>query len=252
MSCVHRGPLVRSVLFSLCFTLVVVACSGDADRALAPGALSLSRSEGHNPRIIPPNGRYAGLTYGDWLAKSFQLEYAIPVPDNSAILGNESKLPIDQSDQLWILQSVSPPPQERHFTVPAGKALYITIFTWESDNFLCVEPNTNLTVPELRDLARSMVDAIPGPFQVYVDGRQVENVAQYRATSPVFNSTLPDNNVLQFLGCADALPGTYGPMVADGYAIILPPPAVGEHTIRESFQNFGDLVWHISIVPHRP
>ena len=245
-------PLSRSVLRGLILPLVALACNGDQSRVLAPRVYSSNSSEDHNPRIIQPDGRYAGLTYGDWLAKSFQLQYANPVPDNSAILGNEDKLPIGQPDQLWILQTVSPPPQERHFTVPAGKALYITIFTWESDNFLCVEPNTSLSVPELRALASSMVDAIPGPFRVYVDGRQVENVAQYRATSPVFNATLPDNNVLQFEGCADALPGTYGPMVADGYALILPPPAVGEHTIRESFQNYGDLVWHISVVPHRP
>jgi len=249
---VRSRPLSRSSLRSLILPLVVLACNGDQSRVLAPRVYSLTSSEDHNPRIIPPNGRYAGLTYGDWLAKSFQLEYAVPVPDNSAILGNEDKLSIGQSDQLWILQSVSPPPQERHFTVPAGKALYITIFTWESDNFLCVEPNTDLGVPELRALAKSMVDGIPGPFQVEVDGRLVENVAQYRATSLVFNATLPDNNLLQFLGCADALPGTYGPMVADGYALILPPPAVGEHTIRESFQNYGDLVWHITVVPQRP
>ena len=249
---VRIRPLSRSALRGWILPLLVLACNGDQSRVVAPRVYSLNNSEDHNPRILPPSGRYAGLTYGDWLAKSFQLEYGVPVPDNSAILGNEDKLSIGQSDQLWILQSVSPPPQERHFTVPAGKALYITIFTWESDNFLCVEPNTSLCVPELRALAKSMVDGIPGPFQVEVDGRLVENVAQYRTTAPVFTATLPDNNLLQFLGCADALPGTYGPMVADGYALILPPPSVGEHTIRESFQNYGDLVWHITVVPHRP
>lgn len=249
---IRSRPLHRTLLRGLIVPLLALACNGDQPGVLAPPVYSLNSSADHNPRIIPPNGRYAGLTYGDWLAKSFQLQYGIPVPDNAAILGNEDKLSIGQSDQLWILQTVSPPPQERHFTVPAGKALYITIFTWESDNLLCVEPNTNLTVPELRALAKSMVDGIPGPFQVEVDGRLVDNVAQYRATSPVFSSTLPDNNLLQSFGCADAAPGTYGPMVADGFAIILPPPAVGEHTIRESFQNFGDLVWHITVVPHRP
>jgi hypothetical protein len=251
VSRIRYWPLARSFLLRLILPFVALACSGDPARMLAPRAFSLSRSEAPNPRIIPPNGRYAGLTYGEWLAKSFQLYYANPVPDNSNLLGNEDKLLIGQPDHLWIIQSATPPPQERHFTVPVGTALYITIFTWESDNFLCVEPNTDLTLPELRALAKSFVDGIPGPFEVEVDGRRVENVTQYRSTSPVFSSTLPDNNLLQLFGCADALPGTYGPMVADGYALILPPPPVGEHTIRESFQNYGDNVWHITVVPRR-
>lgn len=251
MFCIHPRSASRSFLLGLILPLVALACNRDPSTTLAPRALSLSRGRNPNPRIIPPNARYDGLTYGEWLAKSFQLANANPVPVNSLFLGNEDKLPIGQPKHLWILQSATAPPQERHFTVPAGKALYIVIITWESDNFLCSEPDMNLTIPELRALAKSIVDGF-GPFQVEVDGRPVEDVAQYRATSPVFSSTLPDNNILQYFGCADALPGTYGPMVADGYALILPPPSVGEHIIRESFQNFGDLVWHITVVPRRP
>ena len=69
--------------------------------------------------------------------------------------------------------------------------------------------------------------------------------------------------ILQALDCTDALPGTYGPMVGDGYFLILAPLPVGDHFIHESgvlHLNPSDpsrhihveVSWHITVVPNPP
>jgi hypothetical protein len=109
-------------------------------------------------------------------------------------------------------------------------------------------------VEELRAIAKSVV----GWFQdieVQVDGISVEDPAAYRATSPVFNATTVEQ-------ICEAAPGTYGPMVADAYALLLAPLSVGVHTIHLSAvvvpdpsdpsQNVDvDVIWYITVVPHR-
>ena len=212
-----------------------------------------------NPGIIPPNAVYGGLSYGEWQAKLNQWQLGVPAADNPLLLGNEDKIANGQPHHVWFLGNTLPV-VDRHFTVPAGKALFATIFSVEADNSLCIDPDTNYTVDELRAIAKSVVDSFTD-IEVEVDGVPINDVAAYRSTSPVFEATLPDNNILQFLGCTDALPGTYGPMVADGYALLLAPLPVGEHTIHiaavvivdqsdPSKDVDVDITWHITVAPH--
>lgn len=233
--------------------------------ALALLTLSALKSEANNgnqnPGILPPNARYHGFTYGEWLVKFNQWFLSTPASVNPALLGNEKYLSSGQPKHLWFLANVDPV-VDRHFVVPAGTALFATILAGEWDNFFCVDPDTNYTVDQLRAIAKSVVDSFTD-IQVEVDYVPVKDVTRYRATTPVFNSTLPENNILQALGCADALPGTYGPMVGDGYFLILAPLPVGDHFIHESgvlHLNPSDpsqdihveVSWHITVVPrHR-
>jgi hypothetical protein len=142
----------------------------------------------------------------------------------------------------------------RHFTVPAGTALYATIFSVEWDNKICVDPDTDYSVDELRAIAKSIVDSFQD-IEVQVDGIPVEDVAAYRATSPEFYASTVEQ-------ICEAPAGTYGPMVADGYALLLAPPSVGVHTIHMSAvvvpdpsdpsQNVDvDVMWYITVAPHR-
>jgi hypothetical protein len=241
----------RSRLAALSFAFAVAS--------LAVNAAIGAQKGNPNPGIIPPSGHYAGLTYGEWLAGLNQWYLSVPAADNPILVGNEDKIAVGQPRQVWFLSNAAPV-VDRHFTVPAGKALYANIFGVEWDNFLCVDPDTSYTVDEMRGFAKSIVDSFTD-IEVVVDGVAVSDVAAYRATSPVFYSALPDANLLQYFGCADALPGTYGPMVADGYALLLAPPAVGEHTIHitgtvvvdpsdPSTDIDVDVMWHITIAPH--
>jgi len=227
---------------------------------LASSSTSTLAQKGNpNPAIIPPNAHYGGLTYGEWQAEFNQWLLGVPAADNPVLLGNEDKIAVGQPQHVWFLGNTLPV-VDRHFTIPAGKALYANIFSAEWDNFICVDPDTNFTVDELRSIAKSVADSFMD-IEVEVDGVPVKDVTAYRSTTPVFFSTLPDNNIAQSFGCADAVPGTYGPMVADGYALLLAPLPVGEHTIHTaavvvldpsdpSKDIDVDITWRITVTPH--
>jgi hypothetical protein len=56
------------------------------------------------------------------------------------------------------------------------------------------------------------------------DGRQLQNLEQYRATSDVFNMTVAKDNAFQ------SPSGTF-PAMADGFFAFLEPLPPGEHTL---------------------
>jgi hypothetical protein len=244
-------PLGLLPPLALAFTL---ACSADTTQPSAPpdAALSLREDRGDpSPRPIPPRERYLGLTYGEWQAKFWQWAWSIPASDNPTIPGNEDKIATGQPKRLWFLATISlGAPVEQHFTIPEGTALYVTVYDVEWDNILCFDPDEHNTVRELRDIARSLVDEARD-IRVELDGRRIENVTQYRSTSPVFYSKVAEDDLF---GCTDEPAGTYGPMVSDGYVLIFPPLPTGEHLITERYKvvdgatvTLVNTTWHITV-----
>ena len=78
----------------------------------------------------------------------------------------------------------------------------------------------------MRECAGEFADAFDvSSLQVSVDGREIEDLDQYRAQSPAFQFTLPANNILV------ATEGTYTG-VADGYWILLRPLSRGVHMVQ--------------------
>lgn len=58
-----------------------------------------------------------------------------------------------------------------------------------------------------------------------IDGVNVPNLGRFLVTSPVFDFTVPENNVL-------GVPSGFGQSLSNGYFVILPPLSVGTHVIR--------------------
>ncbi len=239
---------MRALRFPGALSLAFVFAMFAASVSAAPPA----QKSNPNPGIIPPDAHFHGMTYGEWQARDIQWLLSLPAADNPIFEGNEDKIANGQPKHVWFLANAAPV-VDRHFTVPAGTALYATVNVVEWDNQICVDPDTNYTVDELRSLAKSFVDLFTD-IEVQVDGVPVEDIAAYRATSPVFASTTVEQ-------ICEAPPGTYGPMVADGYALLLAPLSVGEHIIHisgvvvvdpsdPSKDVDVDVTWHITVVPH--
>ena len=240
---------MKTMTFARRLSLALVLTMLCASALAAPPA-----SKGNpNPGIIPPNAHFHGLTYGEWLVAFNQWFFSLPAADNPIFEGNEHKIANGQPKHVWFLANAAPV-VDRHFTIPAGTALYATIFGVEWDNQICVDPDTNLTVDQLRAVAKSIVDSFTS-IEAQVDGVPVRDIAAYRSTSPVFFSTTVEQ-------ICEAAPGTYGPMVADGYALLLAPLSVGEHTIHisgvlvldpsdPSSNVVVDVTWRITVVAHR-
>jgi hypothetical protein len=62
-------------------------------------------------------------------------------------------------------------------------------------------------------------------LQVTVDGKNIKQLWKYRVQSPVFDITLPDDNII-------GLPPGKGASVSDGYWLMLEPLSPGDHTIH--------------------
>jgi hypothetical protein len=81
-----------------------------------------------------------------------------------------------------------------------------------------------------------------------VDGVVLQNLANYRFSSPVFSYTLPDNNI-------EGVPAqTVTPAVADGYYLMLAPLSAGQHQIHftggSPLLNFSlDVTYNITVTP---
>jgi len=244
-----RITILKPALLALVLTITIGIAGFSYLNAQAEGGRP--QADKSHTGIIPINARYGGFTYGEWMAKMNQWALSIPAADNPTIPGNEAKIATAQPEHVWFLMEwILSPTTEVHYTVPAGRALFVPLFVQEVDDFLCIDPPGTSTVDQLREAAKGVVDGIT-ELRDEIDGVPVRDVTEYRTTSPVFFSTLPDHNLVQDLfGCANGA-GTYGPMVADGYALLLAPLSVGEHTLHESFlfSDPIDITFHITATP---
>jgi hypothetical protein len=69
----------------------------------------------------------------------------------------------------------------------------------------------------------------------------------FRVQSPPFTFTLPADNILTFSGEVGPgggpfPPGTFFPMVGDGFYVMLAPLSSGKHTIQFSGQSGGFML----------
>jgi hypothetical protein len=134
----------------------------------------------------------------------------------------------------------------RAYTVPPGKAILFPIICAE-----CSEAEGNgSTDGELRACADGLIDHVT-VVEASVDGVAVQHLDSYRVQSPLFQFTLPPDNVLGLD------PGTT-PSVSDGFWVILAPLSVGEHTIHfhavAPFPEFDftfevEVTYHLTVAP---
>lgn len=207
--------------------------------------MAIRQSDQGDFQVVPPNSNEFGNTYGEWSARWWQWLVSIPNDTNPNLAASG---PVDctlgQTGQVWFLAGtfagVPPlPPVTRSCTIPSGKDLFFSplngLFgelgpTPESD---CPTGPDDCDPQRIRALAAANVDN-PQSLVVIIDGVPLKNVAQYRVTSPVFNAFFPENAIFSdtiILG--GTIPhGWHGPLVSDGYWVLLKPLSRGTHVIR--------------------
>jgi len=188
----------------------------------------LAKSEG-NPGVIPPNGKAYGSTYGGWGAKWWQWVFSIPAPVNPNLDPTGANCGQGQSGPVWFLAGTFGDSPTRTCAVPTGKALFFPVLNiaFGAGVFDCepTVPGVPCNVDTLRAAAAAAMDN-PLLLEVSIDGAPLQNLSAYRAQSPVFSLTFPDDAVF-------GLPtGTFTPQVADGYWVLLAPLSKGAHIIH--------------------
>jgi hypothetical protein len=129
---------------------------------------------------------------------------------------------VDQTDtNVWFLAGTFGGTANRDCTIPNDKAILFPVI-----NLVCTfADNPDLqTNKELQDCAVLPTDKIT-VMEATVDGAPIRNLTAYQVQSPLFNVTLPENNV-------HGLRAQTTQGVADGIYIILEPLPKGPHNVH--------------------
>lgn len=205
---------------------------------------------GPSPKVFDADSSPYGTSYGGWAAAWWQWALTFP-PDNSPLFDETGeKAGLGQSGPVYFLAGAfAPGPHTRTITVPKGKALYFPILNFEWDNLFCLDPNTELTVLEMRALIAGHIDSATDMF-CRVDNRPVRQIKKnFRVVTPAMNLVAVANSL-----CGDEPAGSSIPAVGDGYYVMLEPLSVGTHTVHfgGTLPDLGfslDITYNITVTP---
>lgn len=172
-------------------------------------------------RLVPPGGTWsAPVTYGEWAGKWIQWATSIPVDRNPVLDVTGEFAGEGQEGSVWFLAgTMGDTGVVRECTIPRGKALFFPLLNYWFFN--CRDEN--YSVQEMRAVLESLVDDWC-VLELVVDGRPVENLADYRVASPAFGIDVPENNIhVNFCNAGQAPAGEYAPVVTDGFYYMLKP-----------------------------
>jgi hypothetical protein len=192
---------------------------------LLPGLASLAAAQVATPTamvtVLPPEATMAGATLGQWSAQWWQWHVSFPVASHPGADETGARCGTGQHGPVFFLPALLTF-DDITCVVPADTAIFVPIGAAECST---VEPPPffGRDEAELRACARAAADTY-STLTASVDDHFITDLAQYRASSPLFTITLPDNNVL------DA-PAGVATAVAEGYDVLLAPLPAGEHQV---------------------
>jgi len=202
---------------------------------LAAGTNAQAAEQNPNPGVIPPGSSYRGLTYGEWGARFWTKLFAIPVVEGSHPYLTGGAF---EGDMGVVFLTASGNGATFDITIKAGTPILTPILNSEC-SVLEPDPFHGDDEAELRACANGHMDNTSGLF-ASIDGVPVNDLGNYRVESPLFEFTLPEDNLFAFFGL-DAPGGTTSPAVDAGVYLLLAPMSVGKHTlhIEGSFDLLG-------------
>jgi hypothetical protein len=205
-----------------------------------------------------------GVKFWEWVL-------AIPFSQNPILDSNGADCAINQSGPVWFLAgaggSLYGQPVIRHCTIPEDVKIFFPVVNTEND-YPCPDPNFQPAPHQsLQDFlinGNSIAGSLyfSGPRQFFdsvdtvkasVDGTELQNVRDYRATSSLFQFT-GDLSLSgpQFDPC---ITGSKQQAISDGYWLMLSPLSPGQHTVH-FFAAIGgvtlqDVTYYLTVAGSR-
>jgi hypothetical protein len=187
---------------------------------LTPSMILFSHADSINSGVFPVDSKPYGLTYGEWSARWWQWLHSIPKGINPSTDETGEHCDQGQRGPVWFLAGTSGGSAARQCTIPADKAILISPIEVECS--YAEFPNLR-TESELRTCAKADQDKVTS-VELIIDNVEFKSMENYRVDSPLFNFTLPPDNIL-------GLPPQTTQGVSDGYFILLEPLPAGKHII---------------------
>jgi hypothetical protein len=161
--------------------------------------------------LFVPYSRPFGRTYAEWTARWWQWVLSIAKTENPLVDQNGKNCVNNQSGPVWFLAGALKGSAERSCTIPADKAILFPVINVEAS----VAEGDGSTEEELSARVKFEMDQITD-MQAMISGTNLDELKQYRIQSPLFNVTLPADNVL-------GLPAQTTKMMSEGYWLFLKP-----------------------------
>lgn len=210
---------------------------------LLVGSVYIVSARGYmNPGILPPNSSVQGTTYGEWSVIWWQYVFSLPEDQNPLVGATGTSCAYERVGNVAVVvvDPLSPEPIECE--VPAGTILFLDILSAECST-LEEAPFYGGNEEELRTCAEGFV---LDDLEATIDDQAIRNIEQYIHTSPLFEFTVPENNILGVEA------GMTGQSVSNGAHLMLAPLTPGEHTIHfhasyPSMEFTVDTNYHIMV-----
>lgn len=213
---------------------------------IAPALVQAGVGNAGNPGILPPGASAHGQTYGAWSDDWWEWTLSIPADTNPMLDPTGEHAAIGQSGSVWFLAGNMGGISERSVTIPPGKTLFFPLvnYVWiNTPQF--GDPEWS---PEQEAFARGLIAAAidtANGLACEIDGKAVKNLMAYRFQTPPGEAemiALPEGNIF-------GIPAdTYGPMVTDGYYLMVTPLTPGKHTLHFK-ASMGDS-FHVDVTYH--
>lgn len=212
-----------------------------------------------NPRIIPPNAKAFGKSYGEWSAEWIIWAMSTPASVNPLLDLTGELCDVGQSGKVWYLcgricvslesGDCDRVVTERDCCVPADTAILFPIA-----NSWCDEIDWEPTDDDLRACAKGGADSVIA-MTMEIDGIPVKGLdpatTPYRVVSPVSTYDLPEDNIYRVFDLD--VPAQTARFVGDGTYVLLAPLSAGRHVIRSTAAFAGgfelDTTYHLTVGP---
>jgi hypothetical protein len=184
-----------------------------------------ARGSQGNPGIAPPNSNPSGASYSEWAARWWTWALAQPAAVNPVLDETGAHCAQGQSGHVWFLAGTfTGDIVTRSCSIPAGKALLVPIVNDFYGAFLTDPPDQRTEAFVRAQVA--CVGTATG-LSAEIDGVPVDNPTAYLEKSPLFDVTLPADNIA-------GLPAGFvlSPSVDEGFYLFLRPLSTGEHTLH--------------------
>ncbi|HEY6883642.1 MAG TPA: hypothetical protein VI278_06350 [Nitrososphaeraceae archaeon] len=209
------------------------------------------KADNINPGIYSKDSNPSGVSYGGWIAKWWLWTMGIPSGEHPRDHFSQQTCSVHQSGPVWFLADLLSGKQERTCTIPAGKAILVPMLTGN-----CDADGTTPGAPASESDPALIQCAIAGDqygvISASLDGRQLQNLQQYRTATGFFNLVVPNDNAYS------NKPGTWR-AYSEGFFVFLEPLPPGNHDLHlttsvfnpynVSYNYSADLTYHLIIQP---
>jgi hypothetical protein len=195
-----------------------------------------------NPGIHPPTSQPHGLSYTEWSVKWWQWALSIPASQNPLLDPDGTFCHVGQSGHVFFLGSNGGGTNVRSCTIATGQSVLFV-----AGGALCI---LNLDADTDAGLQQCVEDALALFTMVSadVDGTPVQDIDSYVVVTPLFNFTLPADNLFGLP------PGEYQAR-AGNWILMTTPLSAGQHVIHfhdeVPVNGFvSDVTYDLTVGPH--